>query len=526
MQSAICKIHKSIAIAMVNPQQLFSFPMFIPLLLFIFMTWKILKKYASSSPKLPPGPSKLPLIGSIHHLIHPVPHHRLRDLSDKHGPIMHLQLGQVSTVIISSPDIAKLIMKTHDANFADRPFVLAVEIVTYNFKDIGAAPYGEYWRNLRKLCTTELLSMKRVQSFRSIREEEVSKMVESIALSVDSPVNFSKMVTYLTYGIISRAAFGKVWEGEEIFVPVVQKLIEAASGFNIADIYPSMKFLHVMSGIKGRVEKLHKRIDLIFDDILNEHKAKKIGNKIEGEEEEDVQEDFVDVLLKFQGRNDLQFVLSDESIKAVILDMFSAGSETSSTTVEWAMAEMMKNPKVLKKAQEEVRQVLGPNAGVQEQNLQQLPYLKMIIKETLRLHPPFPLLLPRECRENCVINGYDIPSKSKLMVNVWAIGRDPNYWSDPESFIPERFIDNGIDYKGHNFEFLPFGAGRRMCPGISFGIADVEFPLAMLLYHFDWKLPKGLKPEDLDMAESFGAGVRKKDDLYLIPTPYFSQSED
>ncbi|EEF27944.1 cytochrome P450, putative, partial [Ricinus communis] len=201
-------------------------------------------------------------------------------------------------------------------------------------------------------------------------------------------------------------------------------------------------------------------------------------------------------------------------------DVFSAGSETSSTTVEWAMSELMKNPRVLEKAQAEVRQVFCRKRSINEESLQELNYLKLVIKETLRLHPPVPLLLPRECREDCVINGYDIPAKSRVMVNVWAIGRDPNWWIDAEKFFPERFLDNAIDYKGNNFEFLSFGAGRRMCPGMSFGVANVELPLAMLLYHFDWKLPYGLKPENLDMSECLGAGVRKKEELCLIPIPY------
>jgi flavonoid 6-hydroxylase len=142
------------------------------------------------------------------------------------------------------------------------------------------------------------------------------------------------------------------------------------------------------------------------------------------------------------------------------------------------------------------------------------------VKETLRLHPPATFLLPRECGQECKINGYDIPFKSKVIVNAWAIGRDPNYWDDSERFYPERFIESCVDYRGNNFEFVPFGAGRRMCPGITFGMVNVEYPLALLMYHFDWKLPNGLKNEDLDMSETFGSAVARKDDLHLIPITY------
>ena len=202
--------------------------------------------------------------------------------------------------------------------------------------------------------------------------------------------------------------------------------------------------------------------------------------------------------------------------------MFAAGSETSSVTVEWAMLEMLKNPKVMEKAQAEVRQVFGKMGNVDETSLYRLKYLKLIIKETLRLHPPGPLLLPRQARESCVINGFHIPAKTNVLVNAWAIGRDPRYWSDAESFKPERFLESSIDFKGTNFEFIPFGAGRRMCPGITFAMADIELPLAQFLFQFDWKLPEGINHENLNMTERFGLSVRRKEDLYLIPVPYNS----
>ncbi|MBA0759367.1 hypothetical protein Gotri_022266 [Gossypium trilobum] len=188
------------------------------------------------------------------------------------------------------------------------------------------------------------------------------------------------------------------------------------------------------------------------------------------------------------------------------------------------MSEMIKNPRILEKAQAEVRQVYDRTGDVNESDLHELKYLKLVMKETLRLHPPVPLLLPRESRERCEINGYEIPAKTKVIVNAWAIGRDSNYWNEAERFYPERFIDSSVDYKGTNFEFIPFGAGRRICPGMSYGMAVVELSLAQLLYHFDWKLPNGMKNEDLDMTEIFGATAGRKRDLRLIPIPYHPPS--
>lgn len=201
-------------------------------------------------------------------------------------------------------------------------------------------------------------------------------------------------------------------------------------------------------------------------------------------------------------------------------DIFGAGCETSATIVDWAMSEMMKNQRVIKKAQAVVREVINRKGRVDETCINEIKYLKLIVKETLRLHAPGPLLLRRECRERCRLNGYEIPVKTKVIVNAWAIGRDPKHWNDPERFNPERFLDNSIDYKGTNFSYIPFGAGRRICPGISFGMINVELPLALFIYHFDWKLPNEMKNEDLDMNEVFGVTIRRKDDLQLIPIAY------
>ncbi|KAH0987387.1 hypothetical protein GBA52_014564 [Prunus armeniaca] len=221
----------------------------------------------------------------------------------------------------------------------------------------------------------------------------------------------------------------------------------------------------------------------------------------------------------------LQLVFQVQGTTLCSQDIFAAGSETSSTAVDWAIAEMIKNPRVMNMAQNEVREVFNRKGQVDETCIREMKYLNLVIKETLRLNPPGPLLVPRECREKYEIDGYEIPVKSRVIVNAWAIGRDPNYWNEPESFNPDGFLDSSIDYKGTNFEYIPFGAGRRMCPGVSFGLANVELPLALLLYHFDWKLPSGMKHEYLDTTEAFGGAAKRKEDLHLIPIPSTEKSQ-
>ncbi|XP_051133613.1 salviol synthase-like [Andrographis paniculata] len=456
---------------------------------------------------LPPGPRKLPLIGNLYQLIasSKLPHQLLTDLAEKYGPVMHLQLGEVNIVVISSPEAAKEVMKTHDVTFSNRPSLLVTDIILYKNSDIASAPYGEYWRQLRKFCAIELLSVKRVQSFRALREEEFLSLCGCIASNEGLSMNLTEKICLTTCNVVMQASIGK--KGDELteIISTSKESAELASGFYLADLYPSISLFRRISGAARKTERVHKKSDRIIQNIIDQRRESANGSK--------QQEDFADVLLK--SRNELQ--LTNDNIKAVIQDIFGAGIETSSTTTDWAMAEMIRHPRVLKKAQEEVREVFKDKGFVEESRFEELKYLKSIIKETLRMHPPFPLLLPRENSEQCEIFGYKVPSKSRVMVNAWAIGRDPRYWKEPHSFIPERFLDNPVDYKANNFELLPFGGGRRICAGISFGLANVELPLAMFLYHFDWVLPDGMKPEDLDMSETSGITASRKYPLYVIP---------
>ncbi|KAE8702326.1 Cytochrome P450 71D11 [Hibiscus syriacus] len=440
-------------------------------------------KNIDSNMKLPPGPWKLPIIGNLHQLVKfgSLPHQILRDLANQHGPLMHLQLGELSTVVVSSAQMAKEVLITHGVVFAGRPYVAAIDAVTYGSRDISMAPYGNYWRHVRKICTVELLTAKRVQSYESIRQEEVSALVKSVSSNQRSPVNLSKQIFSLTYRITSRAAFGYTSDGHESYSEVVEKLTKLGSGFGLADMYPSFRMLEHISGMKQKVEALFQQSDRILQGIIDEHRTRLETGKT-GEEEE-AKEDLVTALLKIQQLGGLEFPLADQEIKAIVLDIFAGGGESSSTTVEWAMSEMVRNPRVLKKAQYEVRQICHEKGDVDEASIKELKYLALVIKETLRLHPPFPLLLPRESRENCEVNGYQVPLKTKVIINAWAIGRDPKYWSEAETFHPERFSNNSIDFKGTDLNFIPFGAGRRVCPGISFALPNVELPLAKLLFH-------------------------------------------
>ncbi|XP_071727990.1 desmethyl-deoxy-podophyllotoxin synthase-like [Rutidosis leptorrhynchoides] len=503
-----------------------SFQFALTFTIFMFMLLKLLKRpkvQMGSTRSLPPGPWKLPLIGSIHHLQSSLPHQRFKYLANKYGPLMHLQLGELAVVVVSSPETAKQVMKTHDVNFADRPYLYAYDIICNGATSISFSPHGDNWRRLRKICSQELLSPARVQSFEFAREQEVSKFIKAISEHIGEEINLSEMIFSLTYEITARLAFGKKCKDQEAFIELVKEALVASAGFNISDFYPSYTLLRSLTGLKAQVEKIRGRYDEILGNIIKEHMDKKV-NAVEDEDEDEDQDqdqDLVDVLLRFEEHGESEFPLSMADIKAVIVEIFVGGSETSSTMVEWVMAEMMKNPSILVKAQTEIRQLVKRRGSVNGASIQELVFLKMIIKETLRLHPSTPLLLPRESRERCEINGYEIPARTKVLVNAWAIGRDPNWWNEPEKFDPERFLNGSIDFRGHNYEYIPFGAGRRVCPGISFGLANIELQLIKLLHHFDWKLPDGITSENLDMTESFGVTARRKGALNLVPIAYY-----
>lgn len=465
--------------------------------------------------RLPPGPLGWPIIGNMHQL-GKLPHRSLHNLAKQYGPIMFLRLGSAPTVVISSSEMAKEILKTHDLVFANRPESAAAKYVAYGEKNMALAAYGDYWRHMRKVCVLELLSAKRVESFRSVREEEVSLAVKSIwekSKHGTVAVNVSKTIASLISSIIWRTLAGtRISEDDDLvgkeLEMMTHEVIRIIGGFNIGDFIPSLAWIDELSGAKGQMKKAHNFFDAVVEKIIDEHK----GNQ----DQEDHAKDLVDVLLEM-ARNESSIKITREHMKATVLDMFLGGLETTITTLEWAMSEIVRNPQVTKKLKEDIDFVVGKSRIVRESDLTRMEYLHCVVKEVFRLYPAGPLMLPHESRESCTIAGYYIPQKTRIIVNVWAIGRDPNVWEDPLTFKPERFINKNIDIKGRDFEMLPFGAGRRGCPGIGLAMANVELVLAQLVHCFDWTLEGNGNATELDMTESFMTSIPRKDNLFAIP---------
>ncbi|CAH8383368.1 unnamed protein product [Eruca vesicaria subsp. sativa] len=485
----------------------------------IFLTCLLLAAFKRKKQQRgPPSPPGFPIIGNLHQL-GDLPHQSLWRLSKKYGPVMFLKLGRVPTVVVSSSETAKQALKIHDLNCCSRPSLAGPRELSYNYLDIAFSPYDDYWKELRKMCVKELFSPKRVRMIQPIKDEEVKKLIESVTESASSisPVSLSEKFLALNVSVICKAAFGLSFQETVLNNDRFNKLVREAflflGSFSASDFFPNGGWIiDRLTGLQGWRERSVRDLDAFYEQMFELHKH---GNK-------DRVEDFVDLLLRLEKEEAVlgNDKLTRNHIKAILMNVLLGAIDTSAITMTWAMAELIRNPRVMKKVQSEIRNQMENRLVITLEDIDQLHYLKMVIKETWRLHPPVPLLVPREVMSEFEIDGYNIKPKTLLYVNAYAIGRDPDTWKDPEVFLPERFLDNDIDAKGHHFELLPFGSGRRICPGMYMGTATVEFGLANMLYQFDWKLPEGMVVEDIDMEEAPGLAVGKKKELLLVPVKY------
>ncbi|XP_065874671.1 cytochrome P450 71A1-like [Euphorbia lathyris] len=462
----------------------------------------------------PPSPPKLPIIGNLHQL-GGLAVRSLQSLSQKYGPLIILHFGHVPTLLVSSAEIAQEILKTNDVIFSNRPQSRASDAIFYGSNDIVFSPYGEYWRQVKKISVLHLLSQKRVHESHSVRNEEVEKIVEKIRSVNGGEINLSETFLSISNNVISKSAIGGVFDDEvrdgRSFGGLLRSSMDLMGEFSFKDFYPSFGWLDYVTGLVRKLKGSSEALYEFLDEVIEEHQG------LNGEKSKDI----VDILLHLQKEGLLDIDLTRQNIKAILMDMFVGGTDTTATAMEWIMAELLKNPTIMKKAQEEVRRVLGNKSKLTETDMNHMVYLKCIVKESLRLHPP--AFIFRESSQNVKVKGYDIPAKTRVLINVWSIQRDPQVWDRPHEFIPERFGDTSKDFKGGHVEFIPFGFGRRICPGLAFAVSEVECVLANLLYWFDWELPNGERGEDLEMDEVHQLIIRKKTPLVLVPVCHFPQ---
>ncbi|XP_017253097.2 geraniol 8-hydroxylase-like [Daucus carota subsp. sativus] len=485
----------------------------------LLFTLRFFGRRTSKAPqKLPPGPYPLPIIGNIHKL-GKHPHKSLNALAQVYGPIMRLKLGRVTTIVISSSSAAQEVLQKQDLAFSNRPVPDALRGCDHDKYSVVFLSVGSQWRSLRKITSSSILTANKLDASKHIRSRKVHELIGYCKKCSQSreAVDIGRATFLTSLNLLSNTIFSKDMidlyqdseEGKNFRELVWNLLVEAAKP-NLVDYFPILKWIDPQ-GIKRRFTGSCEKLLELFDGLINE----RLELKRSGNFSENSTTDMLDELLTILPINEIDRT----QIQHLFLDLFVAGTDTTSGTVEWAMAEILKNPDtILVKAKAELNEVVGKGEIVKEADISRLPYLQCIVKETGRLHPPAPFLIPRQVQEEVQLCGYTIPKNSQVLVNAWTIGRDPLIWKNPLSFQPERFLNSEVDVNGHNYELIPFGAGRRKCPGLPLAVRMVPVLLGSLINCFDWKLEGGIAPKELDMEDKFGITVAKLHPLRAVPT--------
>ncbi|KAF6168576.1 hypothetical protein GIB67_005188 [Kingdonia uniflora] len=475
--------------------------------------------------RLPPGPRGLPLLGSLP-FADPELHSYFQRLTSTYGPIFKLKMGAKLMVVLGSPETAKEVLKDNDSIFAYRAPIISSLIISYGQSNIVSSPYGPQWRMLRTVFAQEVVGKMKLGVICDLRRQDVRQTVMDVYSKVGTPINIREQMFLTMLNMLTSMLWGGTLKGEERknigreFKQVVEEIIKLLGILNISDFLPILARFDIQ-GIEHQTKRVALWLDRIFESTINKRIELDRGVG-DGEHDQQETHDFLEVLLHLKDREDPKTPFTITHLKALFSDIVVAGTDTTSTTFEWAMTEMMNNPKIMKKVQDELEKVVGRNNFVEEADLPQLHYLNAVVKETLRLHPAVPLLIPRCPSESCIVGGYTIPKGAQVLVNAWAIQRDPEVWENPLKFEPERFLrgTSKWDFKGNDFRYIPFGSGRRICAGI--GVVERMLPhvLASFVHLFEWHLPEGV---DLDLLEKFGIVLKKNTPLIVIPVPRFSE---
>ncbi|KAL6875692.1 hypothetical protein ACP4OV_013205 [Aristida adscensionis] len=494
--------------------------LYAPCLILIFSSVYLLGLLADSRRNLPPGPRPLPLIGNLLISLGAQPHRSLARLAKRHGPVMALRLGSLTTIVASSADAAHDFLHRHDAAFSGRSIPDGAHVFAHYAHSVVWLPASSpRWRALRKVCSGELFAPHRLDALQSLRHEKVQQLVSHIArLAHDGkPVHIGRLAFTTALNLLSSTIFSTDLADLadpvapcDDFKSMLAELNMTVGLPNMSDFIPEVASLDPQ-GLRGRIQRLFQQLHAIYDEQVE----RRLHERAAGEP---AKKTFLDVLLDYRGTEDGRG-FDRQTLLSLFSDLFSAATDTSAATVEWVIAELLLNPSSMEKAREELTQVIGSKPEIEESDIGQLKYLQAIVKETFRLHPPAPFLLPHQAETTTQIRGYTVPKGARILINVWAIGHDSEVWPEPEKFMPERFLEKEVDFRGRHFELLPFGSGRRMCPGTPLAMRMVHLMLASLLHRFEWRLPADVEKNGLDMGDRLGLNLSMATPLQAIATP-------
>ncbi|CAL1372435.1 unnamed protein product [Linum trigynum] len=486
---------------------------------FLFISGKSpsLKRRRIEAQTPPPGPPALPIIGHLH-LVGKILPTSFQALAQRHGPLLTLRLGFSTCVLASDASTAKQIFKAHELNFSSRPEFGSAQYSIYRGSNFAMAPHGDYWRFMKKLTVTRLLSPARLRLLAGVVDDERVRLLRSVAGSDGKVCDLGSELTAMTNNVICRMAMSTRCSGEseeaERVRGVVAECLDLAGKLSCGDALGPLFSVLDFSGNGPKLVRVLTEFDGLVERIIKEHE--------EEEETERRREDLLDILLEIYNDPLAEIRLSKTDIKSFLLDIFIAGTDTTSTAMQWAMAELINHPAAFKNLRDEINTVVGPNQLIKNSDVPNLPYLRAVIHETLRLHPPAPLII-RESADDCQVNSFTIKRKTRVLTNVYAVMRDPQSWKNPDEFIPERFLEDNSDEKieGGNFDFryLPFGSGRRGCPGASLAMMVMHATVGALVQCFDWEVEDG---EKLDMRLGSGFGGEMARPLLCYPVSRLS----
>ncbi|KAK2425756.1 geraniol 8-hydroxylase [Trifolium repens] len=447
------------------------------------------------------------------------PHKALAKLAKTYGPILSLKLGQVTTIVVSSADMAKEILQTHDSLLSDRTVPHALTAFNHDQFGVGFLPLSPLWREMRRVCKNQLFSNKSLDANQYLRRHKIDELINYVsqcslkgeAIDIGS-VAFKTSINLLSNTIFS-IDFANISAGtndNKENKDLVINMAKTVGVPNMSDFFPLLRLIDPQ-GIKKTYLFYIGKLFSVFDNIIDQRL------KLRNADDFVTDNDMLDSLLNLLEENPKE--MDKEKMEHLLHDLLVGGTDTTTYTLEWAMCELLHNPNIMSKAKKELEETIGIGNPIEESDITRLPYLQAIIKETLRLHPIAPLLLPRKAKTDVELNGYMIPKGAQIFVNVWAIGRDPEIWDDPNLFLPERYLGTKLDIKGQNFQLTPFGSGRRICPGLPLAMRMLHMMLGSLLISFDWKLENGMKPEEIDMEGAIdGLALKKCESLRAIPT--------